>query len=100
MDDHKDSYEYYATRHHFKQQASCLKQCELFKRLDGFELRVILKIGQEAAGRYEEVLVENVYWMKVKGVNLDGSYAGPSPRFDYDKPLSEWEEKIRTNSVF
>jgi hypothetical protein len=100
MGDYQDLYEYYATRHDFDEQASRCKHCGLIKRLNGFELKINLKFGQEAAGRYEEVLVENVYWLKVKDVKLDGSYAGPNPSFDYDKPLSEWEEKIRTNRVF
>jgi hypothetical protein len=79
--------------------------CAELKQVGRLELTIVLDaILLMAAEKYEEMLVSLIYQLKKKGAQVDliswwlHNDSGPSTR--YDKPLSEWEEKIRTDSVF
>jgi len=97
----KDVYEFLATKQDFEAQVSCLEHCELIAHLKGFELTLLVDvIAAVTAEKYEEAMVEHVSRLKTKGIKLVIGCSHGSPSFNYDKPLSEWQEKIRTNSVF
>lgn len=97
----KDFYELLVTKQDFEEQVSCLEHCGLIAHLKGFELTLVVDvIGAVTAEKYEEAIVEHMYRLKTKGIHLVIDYPHGNPSFDYDKPLSEWQEKIRTNGVF
>ncbi|KAF2825443.1 hypothetical protein CC86DRAFT_265438, partial [Ophiobolus disseminans] len=81
--------------------------CGMLTHVDGLEVSIVISaLSKSTFERYEETLVQPVYQLKKKGVKINVAcvaYVGHHidvPSFDYDKPLSEWEEKIRTGSVF
>jgi hypothetical protein len=94
---HRDTYEY---------QMWGISDCRMIEYAKSLELRIFIdSLSPRTTDKWEEALVPIVYDLKSKGVQVyvgcvDGCSIWREPIVDYDKPLSEWEEKIRTNSVF
>ena len=90
---------------HYELLAYDVSQVGMIKPLNGYDLHVRPRFDSAGGmAKMEEVLVPVVYKLKEKGVNVKVSavpiYPSHNASFDYEKPLSEWEEKIRTDSVF
>jgi hypothetical protein len=73
------------------------------------ELHIKLEVfGSTGLDKCEEALVAVVYKLKALGAEVaiepPKSYGMPKPtvrsKSNFDKPLSEWERKIRMDSVF
>ena len=92
-----------ASKADFEHQARCVEHCNMIKRLDGLKLFISIDaMKQGTSAKYEEALVSPVYRLQAQGVKVtvSSNWSIPGINFDYSKPVSEWEENIRTNSVF